>query len=66
MTVEQKEWLTMKEAAAHIGVSYERFTKAVKSGEIPVSKVPGFKRRYIVSKSRLDEVMRQNETHPKD
>lgn len=56
-----KEWMTMREAAEYIGVSYPRFSMLVKDGVFPVSKVPGFKNLIRVSRSRLDEVMYANE-----
>jgi excisionase family DNA binding protein len=60
MTTEEKEWLTMREAAEYIGVSYERYTRAAKKGELPVIRVPGFKRKYKVRRVDLEEVMRQS------
>jgi len=57
----EKEWLTVKEAAEYLGVSYGRFSTLVKRGVYPVSKVPGFEGMRRVSRSRLDQMMRENE-----
>ena len=58
---ESKEWLTTKEAAEYLGVSYGRFSTLVKDGVYPVSKVPGFGDVRRISRSRLDQMMIENE-----
>jgi hypothetical protein len=40
---------------------YGRFSTLVKRGVYPVSKVPGFEGMRRVSRSRLDQMMRENE-----
>ncbi len=42
---ENTEWLTLKQGAAYAQVSYPRFTEAVKFGELPASRVPGYTNR---------------------
>ncbi|MCL6437243.1 MAG: helix-turn-helix domain-containing protein [Rubrobacteraceae bacterium] len=59
----RREWMTMREAAEYIGVSYERFSTLAKKGMFPVSRVPGFKNVLRVSRSRLDEVMYEHEEY---
>ena len=62
MSPEQtKEWLTIKEAAEYLGVSYGRFSTLVKDGIYPVSRVPGFGDVRRVSRSRLDQMMVESE-----
>jgi len=63
---EKKEWLTVKEAAEYLGVSYGRFSTLVKRGVYPVSKVPGFEGMRRVSRSRLDQMMRESEENNGD
>lgn len=59
--MDQKEWLTIREAAEYLGISYGRMTTKVKQGVYPVSKVPGFKGVMRISRSRLDKMMMDNE-----
>ena len=61
MTGEQITWLSMKEAAAHVGMSYGRFAEKVRMGEIPASKVPGFTRAKKINKAKLDRLMEASE-----
>lgn len=42
---EGAEWLTLKQGAAYAQVQYPRFTQAVKNGELPASRVPGYTSR---------------------
>lgn len=61
-----KEWMTMQEAADYIGVSYGRFSTKVKEGVFPAFKVPGFEGVYRFSRSRLDQLMYENEQQGKN
>ncbi len=56
-----KEWMTIKEAAEYLGISYGRMTTKVKEGVYPVSKVPGFDNLMRVSRSRIDQMMMERE-----
>ncbi len=60
MAGEQITWLSMREAAAHVGMSYGRFAEKVRKGEIPASRVPGFTRTKRINKERLDQLMDEN------
>ena len=59
--MEQKEWLTIREAAEYLGISYGRMTTKVRKGVYPVSRVPGFKGVVRISRTRLDQMMMDNE-----
>lgn len=61
MMLQGKEWLTMREAAEYLGISYAQLTKRVKTGAIPASKVPGFEKTRRISRSRLDQLMHESE-----
>ena len=61
MSLCDKEWLTMREAAEYLAISYAQLTKRVKRGLIPASTVPGFNNTRRISRSRLDELMHENE-----
>ncbi len=54
--------MSMKEAAAYVGMSYGRFAEKVRTGKIPSSKVPGFTRAKRINKERLDRLMDANGT----
>lgn len=58
---ENTTWLSMREAAALLGVSYGRFAEKVRKGEIPSSKVPGFTRAKRINKAKLDSLMEASE-----
>lgn len=64
MEIKEKEWLTLKEAANHVGIPYARFTQIVKRGIVPTTKVPGYKRTYRISKTKLDQWMDENQYSP--
>lgn len=66
MSLRDKEWLTMKEAAEYLGISYAQLSKRVKRGLIPASNVPGFNNTRRISRSRLDELMFENEKNGQD
>lgn len=56
-----KEWLSIKEAAEYLGISYGRLSTLINEGVYPVSLVPGFKKEQRISKTRLDEMLRKSE-----
>ena len=56
-----KEWMTIREAAEYLGISYGRMTTKVKEGVYPVSKVPGFESMMRISRTRIDQMMMDNE-----
>jgi excisionase family DNA binding protein len=56
-----KEWLTLEEAADYLGVSYTRMVQKVNEGVYPVAIVPGFKNTQRISRTTLDEMLRQAE-----
>jgi hypothetical protein len=47
------KWLTMKEAAAHIQMDYNKFTRHVRKGEIPSHNILGCIR---INQKELDEM----------
>jgi excisionase family DNA binding protein len=60
-----KEWLNIKEAAEYLGISYGRLSTLINDGVYPVSLVPGFKKEQRLSRSKLDEMLRETE-HKKE
>jgi len=60
-----KEWLTIREAAEYLGISYGRLSTLINDGVYPVSLVPGFKKEQRLSRTRLDEMLRESE-HTKE
>lgn len=51
-----KEWMTVKEAAAYVGVSYNTFMKFRSSGLV-ICEIEGIKR---VSKKEIDSFLQKN------
>lgn len=62
MGAKSKTWMSMKEAAEYVGMSYGRFAEKVRNGEIPSSKVPGFTRAKKINKTKLDALMEASES----
>lgn len=58
---ENKEWLSLKEAAEYLGISYGRLSTLVNQGVYPVSLVPGFKNEQRISRTGLDEMLKSTE-----
>ncbi len=63
MTEERIVWISMREAADYVGMSYGRFAEKVRNGEIPANKVPGFTRAKRINKAKLDKMMEASETN---
>ncbi len=54
METRAKIWLTTREAAAHVGVPYARFTQLAKRGLVPRTLVPGTEQTYRYNVDVLD------------
>jgi len=49
-----KEWISVKDAAEHIGMDYKAFRDLVKKGAVPAHLAPGAK-RFRIYRKELDE-----------
>jgi excisionase family DNA binding protein len=61
---EGTETLTIEQAAAMLGISRGLAYELAKSGELPG--VIRFRRRYVVSKARIEEVLARGERNEKE
>lgn len=61
METKEKLWLTAREAAAHVGIPYARFTQLAKRGLIPRTLVPGTKGTYRYNVEVLDKWMLEHQ-----
>lgn len=56
MVSETKEWMTVKNAAKHLGVCHKTILRWIKQGNLPASRMDGA-RLYLIDKAILDSVL---------